>query len=416
MQYDAVIIGAGIAGLACAKVVQQSGRSHTILESGNHLGGRIQTDVVDGFQLDHGFQVVQTGYSDIGQYLNLEELQLKKFPAGVVVRLNGRFHVIADPRHHPRHLLSTLASPIGSISDRMAMLRLAWQVCRRPLEDIFQQPEEKTIDYLQGFGFSPKFIRRFFVPFFAGACLDRKINASNRVFKYIFRIFAMGDAALPSGGMGQIPQQIARSLPGDAIQYNCKVVQVREGTVTLQDGRTVNGRHIVVATPEPVLKDLLQIKMASRSVGESCLYYAADWVPPFQEPFLLLNGDDRGPVNNIAFPSMVAPQYAPAGKTLIAVVVLDENFRKKSNLTEEVRDQCREWFGDAVNDWEHLRTYDIDHALPDQSPPTHNPYLLPKPFSETISICGEYQSLPGLQWALMSGHMTGKHLVETYKE
>ena len=416
MQYDAVIIGAGIAGLACAQVVQQSGRSYTILESGNHLGGRIQTDVVDGFQLDHGFQVVQTGYSDIGQYLHLKELQLKKFPAGVAVRFNGRFHVLADPRHHPRHLLSTLTSPVGNIADRMAMLRLAWQVCRRPLEDIFQQPEEKTIDYLQEFGFSNNFIRRFFVPFFAGACLDRNISASNRVLKYIFRIFAMGDAALPSGGMGQIPQQIARSLPGDTIQYNRKVVQVSEGSVTLEDGKTIHGRHIVVATPEPVVKDLLQIRTRGRSVGESCLYYAADWVPPFKEPFLLLNGDDRGPVNNIAFPSMVAPQYAPAGKTLVAVVVLDENFRGKSELAGEVRKQCREWFGDAVNDWEHLRTYDIDHALPDQSPPTHNPYLLPKPFSETISICGEHQSLPGLQWALMSGHMTGKHLVETCKE
>jgi len=105
MQYDVVIIGAGIAGLACAQAVQQRGSSYTILESGSHLGGRIQTDLVDGFQLDHGFQVVQTGYSDIGQYLHLEELQLKKFPAGVAVRFNGRFHVLADPRHHPRHLL-----------------------------------------------------------------------------------------------------------------------------------------------------------------------------------------------------------------------------------------------------------------------------------------------------------------------
>lgn len=223
----------------------------------------------------------------------------------------------------------------------------------------------------------------------------------------------MGDAALPSGGMRQIPQQIAGSLPGNTIQYNCKVVQVREGAVTLEEGRTIHGRRIVVATPEPVVKDLLQIKTASRSVGESCLYYAADGAPPVKEPFLLLNGDDRGPVNNIAFPSMVAPQYAPPGKTLVAVVVLDENFRKESDLDGEVRKQCREWFGDAVNGWEHLRTYNIDHALPDQSPPTHNPYLLPTPFSEVVSICGEHQSLPGLQWALMSGHMTGKYLVKT---
>ena len=413
MQYDAVIIGAGAAGLACARVFEQNKLSYTVLESGNQVGGRIQTDVVNGFQLDHGFQVLQTGYPDVGQYLNLKELQLKKFPAGVAVRFNGRFHTIADPRHHPRHLLSTLASPLGSFGDRIAMLKLTRQVCRGPFEDIFNQPEERTIDYLEEVGFSEKFIRSFFVPFFAGACLDRNINASSRVLKYLFRIFAMGDAALPSGGMAEIPKQLAQSLEKDTIQLNRKVVRVDDGAVTLEDGETIHGRQIVIATPERVVKELLQIKTEDRSVGESCLYYSTDWLPPFKEPFLLLNGDGHGPVNNIAFPSMVAPDYAPAGKTLIAIVVVDDQFRRRSDLEDEVRRQCRQWFGDAANDWEHLRTYQIEHALPDQSPPTHNPYLLPKPISKSIRVCGEYQSLPGLQWALMSGHMTGRHLVET---
>ena len=127
----------------------------------------------------------------------------------------------------------------------------------------------------------------------------------------------------------------------------------------------------------------------------------------------MLNGEGHGPVNNIAFPSMVAPDYALAGKTLIAVVVVDDEFRKRADLEKEVRRQCREWFGDVAAGWKHLRTYQIEHALPDQSPPTHNPYLLPEPVSKSIRVCGEYQSLPGLQWALMSGHMTGKHLVKT---
>jgi len=413
MQYDAVIIGAGAAGLACAKVLQDNNLSYTVLESSNQPGGRIRTDVVDGFQLDHGFQVLQTGYPDVGQYLNLQGLQLKKFPAGVAVRFNGRFHTIADPRHHPRHLFSTIASPIGSFGDRLAMLKLAHHVCNCPFEDLFEQPEERTIDYLGACGFSQKFIRSFFVPFFAGACLDRSLNASSRVLKYLFRIFSMGDAAIPLGGMGEIPQQIVRSLAEDAIQYNSRVVEVSDGAVRLADGKTIQGRQIVVATPESVLEELLEIKTRSPAVGESCIYYSSDWQPPFKEPFLLLNGDDCGPVNNIAFPSMVAPQYAPAGKTLIAVVVVDDEYRKKTDLEGEVRKQCGEWFGDAVNSWEHIRTYQIDQALPDQCPPTHNPYLLPKPVSKNIRVCGEYQSLPGLQWALMSGHMTGKHLAES---
>lgn len=411
MQYDAVVIGAGAAGLACAKVLQENKLSYTILESSEQIGGRIQTDVVDGFQLDHGFQVLQTGYPDIDQFLNLTDLQLNTFPAGVAVRFNGRFHTIADPRQHPRHLLSTVTSPLGSFSDRIAMLKLARHVCRGPFENIFDQPEELTIDYLNSCGFSKKFINSFFVPFFAGACLDKDINASSRVLKYLFRIFTMGDATLPSKGMGEIPKQMARSLGTDTIQFNSRVIEVSDGAVKLEDGRTIHGRQIVVATPEPILKDLLQIKTVSRSVGESCLYFSTDWVPPFKEPFLLLNGDGRGPVNNLAFPSMVAADYAPANKTLIAAVVVDDQFRNRPDLEGKVRKQCHEWFGDIVRGWEHIRTYQIEHALPDQSPPTKNPYLLPQPVSKSIRVCGEYQSLPGLQWALMSGHMTGKSLV-----
>ncbi len=227
------------------------------------------------------------------------------------------------------------------------------------------------------------------------------------------RVFATGDATLPSKGMEEIPRQIADSLGPDKIQFQSKAIKVSDGSVTLEDGRIILGKQIVVATPEPVLQDLLDIKTVNRSVGESCLYYSTDWVPPFKEPFLLLNGDGYGPVNNIAFPSMIAKEYAPAGKTLIAVVVVDDQFIKRTDLEGEVRSQCREWFGDIVNKWEHLRTYQIEHALPDQSPPTQNPYLLPKPISENIRICGEYQSLPGLQWALMSGHMTGKNITKT---
>jgi len=413
MQYDAVIIGAGAAGLACARVLEQNNLSYTVIESHNQPGGRIKTDVVDGFQLDRGFQVLQTGYPDVGQYLSLKELQLKKFPAGVAVRFNGRFHTIADPRHHPRYLMSTLASPLGSFGDRVAMLKLARHVCRGTFEDIFNQPEEPTIDFLEGCGFSKKFIRSFFVPFFAGACLDKNINASSRVLKYLFRIFAMGDATLPSRGMGEITKQLAQSLAKDKIQLQRKAVRISDGAVTLEDGETIQGRQIVVATPEPVVKDLLQIKTENRSVGESCLYYSTDWLPPFKEPFLMLNGDCRGPVNNIAFPSMVAPEYAPAGKTLVAVVVVDDQYSKRTDLEGEVRKHCCEWFGDAAEGWEHLRTYQIEHALPDQSPPTNNPYILPKPVSKSIRVCGEYQSLPGLQWALMSGQMTGEHLVKT---
>ncbi len=411
MQYDVVIVGAGLSGLSCALTLQKQKLSFVVLEAGERPGGRIQTDLKDGFQLDHGFQVLQTGYPEAQRILDIQGLGLQRFPAGVAIRYNGKFHIVADPRHHPRYLLSTLAAPIGTLKDRLAMLRLARSVCQGPLPEIFTRPETQTIDFLRQQGFSQGFIQRFFVPFFAGTCLDPTITASSRVLQYIFRMFSQGDAALPTKGMGDIPRQMAAKLPKEAMYFNSKAANVADGIVTLTDGSQIHGHRVVLATSQPVSEKLMGLPVSRSSHGETCLYFASAWRPPFRDPFLVLNGDGQGPVNNIAFPSLVAPHYSASGKTLIAVVVLGQMHRNSEDLEQQVRSQCFDWFGNAVQDWEHIRTYHIEHALPEQNPPTANPYLLPEPVNEKVRICGEYQSLPGIQWALLSGRQTAEALV-----
>ena len=412
MKFDVVIIGAGIAGLSCALTLQKNNLTFAVLESGDSVGGRMQTDIKDGFQLDHGFQVLQTGYPEARRMLDLESLQLQRFPAGVAVRYDGRFHIIADPRHHPRYILSTLASPIGTFKDHLGMLRLARSVRQGTFDQLFSQPEEKTIDFLQHRGFSEGFIRRFFVPFFAGACLDPNIQASSRVLQYIFRVFADGDAALPAKGMGAIPKQMAAKLPAEAMYLNSRAVGIDNTIVTLADGSKIEGRGVVIATSQPALERLLGLPSSDSSIGESCLYFASDWRPPFRDPFLVLNGDGSGPINNVAFPSQVAPGYSGSGKTLIAVVVLGQQHLGKEDLEDQVRSQCHGWFGNAVKDWAHLHTYSIVHALPCQEPPTPNPYMLPAPVRKNVRACGEHGSLPGTQWALLSGRKTAEAIVE----
>ena len=411
MEFDVVIVGAGIAGLSCALTLQKKNLTFAIVESGDTPGGRIQTDVIDGFRLDHGFQVLQTKYPEAQKMLDFKDLKLQKFPAGVAVRHNGKFHIIADPRHHPRYLSSTLASSVGTLKDRINMLRLARSVCQGAFDQIFSQPEEKTIDFLHNQGFSDGFIKRFFVPFFAGACLDPEIQASSRILKYIFRVFAEGDGALPKLGMGDIPRQLASNLPQAAIRLNSRVASIDDGIVSLLDGSTVVGRRVVIATSQPALEQLLGLPASQASIGETCLYFAGDWQPPFRDPFLVLNGDGKGPINNIAFPSLVAPSYSDSGKTLIAVVVLGSKYQGKEDLENQVCSQCLEWFGKSVKDWDHLHTYHIEHALPNQEPPTPDPYVLPAPIRENVRACGEHQSLPGIQWALLSGRKTAESIV-----
>lgn len=411
MSFDAVIIGAGISGLTCANYLQRHRKSFIIIDADDRIGGRIKTDSVNGFKLDQGFQVLQTGYPEARRTLDYKRLNLKKFPAGVAVRSNGKFHLIADPRHHFRHLYSTITSPIGTIKDRLLMLRLARAVTSCSFAELFSQTEERTIDFLSGYGFSEGFISRFFVPFFAGACLDRKITASSRVLKYIFRVFAQGDAALPALGMAEIPRQLAANLPQDCLRLQSRVESIEDGGVLLANGEKIQAKAVVIATSAPAERPLLRDKQEVESVGESCLYFAGKWQPPFNAPFLILNGEDTGPINNIAFPSLVSPEYSVDGRTLIAVVVLGDEYRKNLKLQELVRDQCRRWFGKAVDEWEHLHTYEIDHALPSQEPPTPDPYRQPAPVSGNIWHCGENENLPGTQWALLAGRLTAETML-----
>lgn len=410
--YQVVIVGAGVAGLSCARLLSKHGVDCLVLEKSDRPGGRIKTDYLDGYQLDHGFQVVQTGYPGLDQQLDLESLSLSPFPAGVTIRHGGRFHAVADPRRHPEHLISTVGAPIGGLGDRLRMLKMAASLSRKPMQKIFEDPEEKTVDFLKHRGFSEKFITSFFAPFFAGASLDTSLEASSRVLKYVTRLFATGDAALPRDGMAAVPDQLASGLSRDTLQFDREVVAIEPGQVRLADSTLIRADKIVCALPQPVLGRLLDLDGPFHSVGEACLYFTTRWRPPFKNPFLLLNGEGRGPINNIAFPSLVSSSYAPEGTTLIAAVVLDKKYLADDGLVMAVRDQCREWFGAIVDDWQHIRTYAIDHALPRQLVPTANPYVMPEPVHDDLIVCGEHGSLPGLQWAMMSGEMAGRRILE----
>ncbi len=397
-----IIVGGGIAGLACARRLYKHGIAVLILEADSRVGGRIKTDRHDGYLLDRGFQVLQTAYPEARRVLDLSRLNLNCFAPGAMIRIGGRFYTLADPLRRPRKLVETLTAPIGGFGDRLRLLRLAHRVCRGPLEALFRQPELTAMAFLKAQGFSATMIDRFFVPFFGGVCLDSKIRASSRVLQYVLRMFASGDAALPAMGMEAIPRQLVAGLPSGWVQTGTRVRRVGDENVLLEDGRSLPARAVVVATKGHEAARLLGSASARASVAETCLYFGCDQAP-WHPPYLLLNGDGRGPINNISFPSRVSSAYAPVGKSLASVVVLGNPDEGDTELVQRVQDQLADWFGPEVRRWRHLKTYRILHALPDQSPPTANPVCPVNRIRSGVFVCGEHGSLPGIQWALLSG-------------
>lgn len=398
---EVVVVGAGLAGLAAATTLQRSGRDVLVLEASDDVGGRVRTDRVGGFLLDRGFQVLLTAYPEAQRQLDLDALDLRRFAPGAMVWLGKRGFRVGDPFREPSTLLSTVTSPIGSPVDKLRLLALRTRLRRTDPKELLRGTDVSTRRYLGDLGFSSRFVDRFLGPLFTGIQLDPDLATSRRMFDTIFRSLTIGDSAVPAGGMGQIPGQLAKRLPVGSIRLNTEVVRVEPGGVGTAGGDRVAADEVVVATEGPAAVRLLDLPpVGSRSV--SCVYFAAE-EDPIGAPVVVLDGGRSGPVANLAVMSAVAPSYAPPDRVLIAAACPGS---RGTDLAARAAAQLRGWFGPAVDGWTHLRTYHIAHGQPDQSPPFH-----PKEevhLRDGLWVCGDHRDTGSIQGALFSGRRTGE--------
>jgi phytoene dehydrogenase-like protein len=409
--YEVVIIGAGLAGLACALHLKKRDIPFVILESSDAPGGRMRTDEVEGFLLDRGFQILLTDYPEAKAMLDYDKLELKAFSPGALVRFAKKFHRVSDPFREPDKALETLFAPIGSLGDKMNIARLRLTLTGQTINKILKAPESSTMDSLKHQNFSQEMIDRFFRPFFGGIFLERELETTSRNFEFYFRTFSTGDNVIPKSGMQEIPNQLAEKVGLSNIRFNTKVAAVANQTAITDDGEKFEAPHMVIATDRKALGQVLyDVEMSEDDRSVTCLYFACQ-KPPISEPILVLNGDSEGPINNLCVPSNVSPAYAPDGQSLVSVTVLGTRDDHDA-LEKEVRAQLEEWYGADVKTWRRLRTYRIDHALPKQNPPTSlvdNKYeVMPG-----IFVCGDHMSTASINGALESGRKVGELIAST---
>lgn len=395
-----VVVGAGLAGLAAARALRLAGRDTLVLEASDGVGGRVRTDVVDGFLLDRGFQVLLTGYPELARQLDVEALHLQRFEPGALVWSGGKGHVVSDPRRRPGQALATASAPIGSVGDKVRVAWLRHRLLATDPRDLLRRPDVATIVHLRSLGFSTRMIERFFRPLFAGIQLDPALTTSSRMFDVIFRTLATGDAAVPASGMGAIPAQLAAGLAPGTVRLSTSVRAVEGTSVLLDDGRRVDADAVVVATEGPVASRLLGLPEVA-SLAAACVWFAAP-APPVPHKLVVLDGDGGGPAANVAVMSNVASSYAPTGQALVAAAVPG----KATADTDAVRAQLRGWWGPAVDTWRHLRTHEIPHGQPAQPAPMH-----PKQRIDLGGgrwVCGDHRDTASIQGALYSGRRCGE--------
>ncbi|MES2520294.1 MAG: NAD(P)/FAD-dependent oxidoreductase [Bacteroidota bacterium] len=396
-----IIIGAGIAGLTCAKYLRDRGIQSLILEASDGVGGRVRTDKYEGFLLDRGFQILLTAYPEAQKLLNYESLDLKAFKSGAMIRdiQKNDFSVMTNPFKEPASILSSLTSNVGSLADKLRVLRLIMDTGNIQ-EEIFENQSVSTIDYLRDYGFSDSMIQQFFKPFFGGVFLENELTTSANFFKYIFGKFYEGDAVIPAQGIQKIAEKIAEKLYIGTVKLNTKVVKIDGNRVYLENGDRLYGEKIILAT-DGFQADKLLGKIPDRKFNATtCTYFSAN-KSPLKENMLVLNPNRASVVHNLCVPSDIASGYAPEGKSLISVSTQGFDLQDENESAKNIKRELTTWFGKEVETWEHLKTYHIPQALPtfDNAQNGMNNLKL----SDILYQCGDTTAYPSLNAAMATG-------------
>lgn len=209
MEHGVVVVGAGLAGLACARALHRAGRRVQVLEASDAVGGRVRTDLVDGFRLDRGFQVLNTGYPEARRVLDLGALDLRYFDSAVTIRRRGRLHHVANPLQAPARAASLLSAPVVGVRGRLALAAYVARVAALPVDALLRSEDVPGPQAWLAAGIPDRVVHDLLTPFLTGVVLEREPTASRRFLDLMVRMFARGRTAVPAAGMQAMPEQLA---------------------------------------------------------------------------------------------------------------------------------------------------------------------------------------------------------------
>jgi protoporphyrinogen oxidase len=398
------IIGAGISGLIAAKVLEENGYAPTIIEAESRAGGRIKTDLINGYALDHGFQVLLTAYPAVKKHFDMAALDLQIISPGAVVFKQCQIKIIGDPLRDRALLLPTLFSGIGSYLDKLKILKLSRYLKKKNLDSIFIEKETTTMEYLLNYGFSDKIIHDFFKPFFSGIFLEDQLETSSRMFQFIFKMFEEGYAAIPRDGMEAIPKQLVKGLKKTSFKFNTKVTAVKESEIILADQSVYPSDYTIVAGEARHL--LVDDK---KPIWKSCdtLYFTAKSKIITKKLIGLIPAKDSL-INNVFYHTCLPTATHPEND-LLSVTVVANHALTEVELCNRVEQELKEHCG--IDNVDFLKHYAITKALPKLSNIKYKTDSAASYCNHKVFVAGDQELNSSLNAAILSGERAAQDLL-----
>jgi len=369
------IIGAGLAGLSAAITLQDAGCEVDVFESSDRVGGRVATDLIDGYRLDRGFQLINSRYPELVHLDVVGELNFVEASRSVDISLDEMTVTLGDPREN---LFSAFNPATGSIFTKLRFIGYLTSASKqgRSVEDELSQYGD--------------LYQRVLKPFLSGVFLTSPAKVDAVSGKEIVRSFISGKPGLPAHGAGELPKTLAQRVR--SIHLNTRIDSLDD----------LKADAVIVAADLTTAAQLLDIPNVPKLASSTTWYHEVPMEMTLSNR-LLIDGQTRGPViNSIAISNMV-PTYAPIGKTLLSSTTIE--FASES----EVRRHLAIMWGVSTSEWALIAKYEIPKSLPIFG--VGNQGIHSAKVSDNLFVAGDYRTAPSQNGALLSGRLAAQELL-----
>lgn len=401
---EVVVVGAGLAGLAATVRLQEAGVDAVVVDLADAVGGRIRTDVVHGFRLDRGFQLVNPAYPEAARMLDLDALDLQPFPAGLVVCRGDRRHPLGDPLRMPSAIRSDLTAPVGSVKQKLAFARWAAGLRLGSGDSIRSRADRPLSDELAARGIAGELTESVLRPFLAGVLAEDDLSSSQRMVSMLLRAFTRGTPSVPALGMQAIPDQLAGRLRPGTVHLGVGVASVAGAGVDTDAGR-IAARAVMVAVSGNAAGELGVPGSLMRALT-TWWYAAAE--RPSELALLHVDAERRGPLVNTVVMTNAAPSYATDGRALVAATAVGAH----ADGEAAARRHAGLLYGVDPSGWELLRSDVIEHALPTH--PAGQTLQQRVALGDGLFVAGDHRDTPSTQGALVSGRRAADAVLASF--